>query len=78
MKGMSTAQSYESAFHKSFRRLAFPKDIGTFGKLHLLQGLFETHSRHVSGLELEGMGDEEVAEDPYEVRETDDVDVDRR
>jgi len=44
--------------------------------LHLLQGLFETHSRHVSGLELEGMGmdEPEVAEDPYEVRETDDVD----
>lgn len=33
-----------------------------------VKGLFETHSRHVSGLELEGMGmdEPEVAEDPYE------------
>jgi hypothetical protein len=43
-------------------------DVHSFGR----QGLFETHSRHVSGLELEGMGmdEPEVAEDPYEVRDT--------
>ena len=43
-------------------------DVHSFGR----QGLFETHSRHVSGLELEGMGmdEPEVTEDPYEVRDT--------
>eukprot|EP00438_Fugacium_kawagutii_P002519 Skav232410 [mRNA] locus=scaffold4273:11885:19846:+ [translate_table: standard] len=43
-----------------------------------VKGLFETHSRHVSGLELEGMDMDEPAsvEDPYEARERKDSEED--